>query len=135
MKCPTKQQEGRQQDKRHESADKRCKMCREDWKKVQDRPQFSNKSNKCLNCSGNHRTHDCPTRQQPHTPPASNPVNSTDIYKNNSQFQNNLPQQHSQQSVSTVSISTPTLMINNQLQMGPQGQQQHPSPQVLPVSQ
>ena len=50
------------------------------------------------------------------------------------QFQNNLPQQHSQQSASTVGISTPTLMVNNQLQMGPQGQQQHPSPQVQPVS-
>ena len=33
-------------------------------------------------------------------------------------------------------ISTPTLMINNQLQMGPQqGQQWHPSPQAPPVSQ
>ena len=26
-------------------------------------------------------------------------------------------------------------MVNNQLQTGPQGQQQHPSPQVPPVSQ
>ena len=69
-------------------------------------------------------------------PLASNPANSTGIYKNNSQFQNHLPEQHSQQSASTVGISTPTLMINNKLQMGPQqGQQQHPTPQIPPVSQ
>ena len=102
---------------------------REYWNKAQHTPQFSNRSNKCLNCAGNHRTHDCPTRQQPHVPPTRNPANGTGIYKNNS------PQQHSQQSASIVGISTPTLMVNNQLQMGPQGQQQHPSPQVPPVSQ
>ena len=35
-----------------------------------------------------------------------------------------------------MDISTPTLMVNNQLQMGPQqGQQQHPSPQMPPVNQ
>ena len=46
------------------------------------------------------------------------------------------PQQHSQQSASTVGISIPNLMLDNQLQMGPhQGQQQHPSPQIPPVSQ
>ena len=79
---------------------------------------------------------DCPTRQQPHTSPICNPANGTGIYKNNSQFQNHLLQQHSQQSASTVGISTPTLMVNNQLQTGPQqGQQQHLSPQIPPVSQ
>ena len=46
------------------------------------------------------------------------------------------PQQHSQQSASTMSISTPTLMVNNPLQTGPQqGQQQHPPPQIPPASQ
>ena len=66
-----------------------------------------------------HRTHDCPTRHQPQAPPTSNPANSTGIYQNNSQFQNNSPQQHSQQSASTVGVSTPTLMVNNQpLQAG-----------------
>ena len=129
MKFPTKQQDGRWQDERYETH-------REDWKKAQDRPQFSNRTNKCLNCAGNHRTRDCPTRQQPHTPPIGNPANSTGIYKNNSQFQNHLPQQHLQQSVSMVGISTLTLMVNNQLQTGPQqGQQQYPSPQIPPVSQ
>ena len=133
-KCPTKQQNGRQQDERCESADERCETHRENWKKAQDQPQFSNKSNKCLNCAGDHRTHDCPTRQQPHAPPASNSANSK-VFTKIIQFQNNSPQQHSQQSASTVGISTPTLMVNNQLQTGPLGQQQRPSPQVPPVSQ
>ena len=69
MKCPTKQQDSRWQDKRCKKADKRCKTCREDWKKAQDRPQFSNRTNKCLNCAGDNGTCDCPTRQQPHTHP------------------------------------------------------------------
>ena len=35
-----------------------------------------------------------------------------------------------------MGISTPTLMVNNQLQMDPQqGQQEHPSPQIPPVNQ
>ena len=129
VKCPTKQQDGRQQDERHENANERCEIHREEWRKAQDRPQFSNRTNKCLNCAGIHATHDCPTKQQPHTPPIGNPANGTGIYKNNSQFQNHFPQQHSQQSASLVGISTPTLMANNQLQMGSQqGQQQYPSP-------
>ena len=95
--------------------------------KAQDQPQYSNKSNECLNCAGDHRTHNCSMRQQPQASPASN---STGIYQNKSQFQNNLPQQHSQQSASTVEVSTPTLMVNDQLQTGPQGQKQQPSPQA-----
>ena len=92
----------------------------------------SNRTNKCLNCAGDHGTCDCPTRQQPHTFPIGNPANNTGIYKDNSQFQNHSLQQHSQQSASTVG----TLMVNNQLQIGPQqDQQQHPSPQIPPISQ
>ena len=69
-------------------------------------------------------------------PPIGHLSNGTGIYKNNSQFQNHLPQQHSQQSTSMVGISTPTLIVNNQLQTDPQqGQQQNPSPQITPVSQ
>ena len=125
-KCLTKQQDNRQQDERCKSSNERHETHREDWKKTQDRPQFSNKTSKCLNCAGNHGTRDCPTRQQPHTPPISNPANGTGIYKNSSQSQNHSPQNNSQQSASTMSISTPTLMVNNPLQPGPQqGQQQH----------
>ena len=104
--------------------------------KAQDRPQFSNRTNKCLHCAGDHGTCDCPTRQQSHAPSIGNPTNGTGIYQNNSQFQTHSPQQHSQQSAFMVGISTSTLIVNNQLQTGPQqGQQQHPSPQIPPVSQ
>ena len=136
-KCPTKQQDNRRQDKRCKSTNKRCETQREDWKKTQDRLQFSNRTNKCLNCTGNHGTQDSPTRQQPHAPRVSNPANDTGIYKNSSQSQNHSPQQHSQQSASTMSISTPTLLVNNPLQTGPQQgqQQQHPPPQIPPPNQ
>ena len=68
-------------------------------------------------------------KQQPHTPPISNPANGTGIYKNSSQSQNNSPQQHSQQSASTMNMSTPMLMVNNPLPSGPQqGKQKHPPP-------
>ena len=103
-KCPTKQQDDRWHDKRHESTNKRCKTQREDWKKSQDRPQFSNKTNKCLNCAGDHGTKDCPNRQQPQTPSVSNPANGPGIDKNSSQPHNNSPQQHSQQSASIMNI-------------------------------
>ena len=135
-KCPTKKQDNRWQDERCENADKRCKTYRKDWKKAQDRPQFSNRTNKCLNCAGDHRTHYCPTRQQPHTPPVGNPANGTGIYKNNSQSQIIPHQQHSQQSTYTMSISTPSLMVNSPLQTGPQqGQQQHSPPKIPPANQ
>ena len=126
-KCPTKQQDNRWQDKRCKSTDERHKTHRKDWKKSQDRPQFSNKNNKCLNWAGDHRTRDCPNRQQPQTPPISKPANGPGIYKNSSQPHNNSPQQHSQQSATTMNISTPTLMFNNPLQSGLQQgkQQQH----------
>ena len=97
----------------------------------------SNRTNKCLNCASDHETCYCPTRQQPHAPPPiGNPANSTGIYKNNSQLQNHSPQQHSQQSASMMGISTPTLMVKNPLQTGPQqGKQQHPLPQIPPANQ
>ena len=86
-------------------------------------------TNKCLNCAGNHGTRDCQNRQQPQTPSVSNLANGQGIYKNSSQSHDNSPQQHSQQSASTVNMSTPTLMVNNPLQPGPQqGKQQHPPP-------
>ena len=135
MKCPTKQQNSRQQDRRCKSADKRHKTCREDWKKAQDQPQFSNKSNKCLNLQvitgpmivqqdSNHRH-----------PPLATLLMVQVFTKIIHSFKIILP--HSQQSASSVGISTPTLMVNNQpLQTGPQGQQQkQPSPEVPAVSQ
>ena len=38
VKCPTKQQDGRQQDERHKNTNERCETHRKDWKKAQDRP-------------------------------------------------------------------------------------------------
>ena len=75
-------------------------------------------------------------RQQPQASTASNPANGTGIYQNNPQFQNNSPQQCSQQSQSTVGISTSTLMVNNPpFQEGLHGQQQQPSTQTSQANQ
>ena len=32
---------------------------RDQWKRTQDLPQFSNRNNSCLHCAGNHQTQDC----------------------------------------------------------------------------
>ena len=139
MKYPFKKQGGQQQDERCKSVnqwtDERCENCREDWKRAQDQPQHSHLDNRCLNCAGNHKTHDCPMRQQHLAPPAYNPVGRTGTnFQYSLQFQQPSPQQHSQQSQSTVGSSTPTLMVNN-LQ-GLQGQpQRQPVPLVQQVNQ
>ena len=51
-KCPTKQQDYRRLDERCKSMDERQETWRENWRKAKDRPQFSSKVNKCLNCAG-----------------------------------------------------------------------------------
>ena len=74
-------------------------------------------------------------RQQQQATTTSNPANATGIYQNTSQFSNTLPphsshsQQHSQQSQSTIGITTPTLTVTN-----PQFPQsfQHPPPAPVP---
>ena len=54
-------------------------------------------------------------RQQQQATTTSNPASGTGIYQNTSQFSNTSPphsshsQQHSQQSQSTVGVTTPTL--------------------------
>ena len=52
-------------------------------------------------------------RQQPQASIASNPANGTGIYQSYPQLQNISPQQHSQQSQSTVGTSTSALIVNN----------------------
>ena len=95
----------------------------------------SHKNNRCLHCAGDHQPHDCPTRQQQATT-TSNPASGTGIYQNTSQFLNTSPphsshpQQHSQQSQSTVGITTPTLPVTN-----PQFPQHFQHPPSAPVSQ
>ena len=86
----------------------------EDWKRAQDQPQYAHLDNRCLNCEGNHKTRDCPMRQQHQAPPANNPVSSTGTnFQYSLHFQQTPPQQHLQQSQSTVGSSTLMLMVNN----------------------
>ena len=76
-------------------------------------------------------------RQQHQAPPGNNPVGSTGTnYQYSPQFQQPSPQQHSQQSQSTVGSSTLMLMVNNlQYQQGLQGQpQRQPVPLVPQVN-
>ena len=102
-----------------DKGNKNHKTCREEWKHAQDQPQFSNRNNRCLNCAGDHQTHDCPTRKQHWATTTSNPASGTSMYQNHDQFQNtslnhNSPQQQQpQQSQSTVGVTTPTLIVNN----------------------
>ena len=76
-------------------------------------------------------------RQQHQAPTTSNPASGTGIYQNTNQFSNTSPQhsshpqQHSQQSQSTVGITTPTLTIANpKFQQSFQHQPLAPVPQV-----
>ena len=68
-------------------------------------------------------------------PPATNPVGSTGTHSPQyfPRFSNPSPQQHSQQSPSTVGLSTLTLMVNNPLwfQQGPQKQVTPPAQQQV----
>ena len=142
VKCPLKKQSKQQPDKRcksiNQGTDERHKSHREVWKRAQDQPQYSHLDNRCLNCEDDHKTHDCPTRQQHQAPPANNPVSSTGTnFQYSLHFQQTPPQQHLLQSQSTVGSSTPTLMVNNlQYQQGPQGQPlRQPVPLVQQVNQ
>ena len=108
--------------------DERC----ENWKQTQDQPQFSNPSNRCLHCTGDHESHDCPMRHQhqAQAPPTNNPVGSTGINSQYSpHFSQPSPPQHSQQSQSTAGSSTPMLMVSN-LQRSQHGHQRHTTPPV-----
>ena len=98
----------------------------ENWKCVQDQPQFSNPNSRCLHCTGDHRSQDCPTRHQYQVPPTNNPIGNTGIpFQYSPHVPHPSPPQYSQQSVSTDGSSTPILMVNNpeQFNQGPIGQQ------------
>ena len=117
-RCPTKLQDSRQLNKGHKfqegGSGKNHKTRRGEWKRAQDQPQFSNKDNKCLNCTGDDRTHDCPTRQRHQAPTTNNPASGSGIYQHQNKFpimpsqQHSSPQQHSPQSQSTLGVTTPT---------------------------
>ena len=136
-KCPSKQQGNRPTHERHECQEEVRNQSHEtrieEWKRSQDQPKFSHKDNRYLHCASEYKTHDCPTRQQHQAPTTSNHARGTGIYQNLNQFPNTSPQHsspsqpHSQQSQSTVGVTTPTLMVNNpQFQQG--FQQQSPAP-------
>ena len=77
--------------------------------------------------------------QQHQAPTTNNPASGTGIYQNTGQFSNTSPphsshsQQHSQQSQSTVGITTPTLTVTNP--QFPQSFQHSPPVPVPQVTQ
>ena len=94
---------------------------RDQWRRNQDLPQFSNRNNRCLHCAGDHQTRDCGTTQQRQTPTTNNPASGTGTSMHNhahntphytsSQSNTQSPASH-QHSQSTIHVQTPTLRIN-----------------------
>ena len=82
---------------------------REEYKRLQDQPQFAHINNRCLHCAGDHQSHDCSTRQQHQASTTSNPTSGPGIYQN--KFANT--SRISPQSQSTIGITTPTLPVTN----------------------
>ena len=94
---------------------------RNQWRRNQHLPQFSNRYNRCLHCAGDHQTKDCATTRQWQTPTTNNSASGagTSIHNNapntshytssHSNTQSPASHQHSQ---STVHVQTPTLNIN-----------------------
>ena len=71
-----------------------------------------------------------------HRTDPSSLTESTNVLSVQATMDHMIVQQDSNHMHPPMGISTPTLMVNNQLQMGPQqGQQQHPSPQIPPENQ
>ena len=145
---PTKQQDAGQAPEgckfcgpNHESNE----LCRDESKRSQDQPRFSNPDNRCLNCAGKHATQNCPTRHQHQAPTTSNPASGSGIYNSQSNLNissppNSSPPQNSQQSQSTVGITMPTLMINYPPRQpcptaGPNQPLQYPTQQFNPQFQ
>ena len=121
-----------QQDEKHKNGVQQRDKRPENWKQTQDQPQFSNPSNRCLHCAGDHGSHDCPMRHQhqAQAPPTNNPVGSTGINSQYSPcFSQPSPPQHSQKSQSIARSSTPTLIVNNPQQFQ-HGHQRHTTPPV-----
>ena len=94
---------------------------RNQWRRNQDLPQFSNHHNRCLHCVGDHQTKDCATTRQQQTPTTNNPAsgtgtsthsnapNTSHYTSSKSNTQSPASHQHSQ---STIHVQTPTLNIN-----------------------
>ena len=94
---------------------------RDQWKRNQDLPQFSNRNNRCLHCAGDHQTRDCATTRRWQTPTTNNPASGTGTsthsnapntpHYTSSQSNTQSPASH-QHSQSTIHVQTPTLNIN-----------------------
>ena len=112
-KCTSKPQQNRHKCETGESRDQ--------WRRNQDLPQFSNRNNRCLHCAGDHQTRDCATTQQQQTPTTNNPASGTGTsthsntpntsHYTSSQSNTQSPASH-QHSQSTMHVQTPTLNIN-----------------------
>ena len=112
-KCTSKPQRNRHTCETGESRDQ--------WRRNQDLPQFSNCNNRCLHCAGDHQTRDCATTRQWQTPTTNNPASGTGTSTHNnarntshytsSQSNTQSPASH-QHSQSTIHVQTPTLNIN-----------------------
>ena len=93
---------------------------RDQWRRNQDLPQFSNCHNRCLHCVGDHQTKDCTTTRQWQTPTTNNPASGTGISTHNNAPNTSHSSSHSntqspashQHSQSTIHVQTPTLNIN-----------------------
>ena len=68
-KCTSKPQQNRHTRETGES--------RNQWRRNQDLPQFSNHNNRCLHCAGDHQTRDCATTRQRQTLTTNNPASGT----------------------------------------------------------
>ena len=94
---------------------------RDQLRRNQDLPQFSNHNNRCLHCAGDHQTRDCATTRQRQTVTTDNPASGTGTsthsnapntsYYTSSQSNTQSPASH-QHSQSTIHVQTPTLNIN-----------------------
>ena len=94
---------------------------RDQWRRNQDLPQFSNRNNRCLHCAEDHQTRDCATTWQWQTPTTNNPASGTGTSTHNhthntphytsSQSNTQSPASH-QHSQSTIHVQKPTLRIN-----------------------
>ena len=112
-KCTSKPQ---QNGHTHETGESR-----DQWRRNQDLPQFSNHNNKCLHCAGDHQTKYCATMRKRQTPTTNNPASGTgtSIHSNapntprytSSQSNTQSPASH-QHSQSTIHVQTLTLNIN-----------------------
>ena len=93
---------------------------RDQWRRNQDLPQFSNRHNRCLHCAGDHQTKDCTTTRQWQTLTTNSPASctGTSTHKNtpntshSSSHSNSWSPASHQHSQSTIHVQTPTLNIN-----------------------